>query len=226
MENILFHGSDKVVEWPSKKGGRLHNDFGQGFYCTPNLDLAREWACSEATSAFANHYSFEPGFELKVCDLSGPDYHVLNWLAVLLVNRVFQMEMDAPATIKDYIIKEFLPDLSCFDVIRGYRADDSYFQYAKFFLHGGMNIEQLNRALHLGNLGEQVFLQSEKAFDALVFLTAEDVDKSVYLPKRKARERRAREDFSRIKEGAKVFDGIFAIDLYRNKIKNDDARLR
>ena len=42
MENILFHGSDKVVERPSKKGGRLHNDFGQGFYCTPSLDLARE----------------------------------------------------------------------------------------------------------------------------------------------------------------------------------------
>lgn len=59
-----------------------------------------------------------------------------------------------------------------------------------------------------------------------MFLTAEDVDKAVYLPKRKARERRAREDFLRIKEGAKVFDGIFAIDLYRNKIKNDDARLR
>lgn len=89
-----------------------------------------------------------------------------------------------------------------------------------------MNIEQLNRALHLGNLGEQVFLQSEKAFDALVFLTVEDVDKSVYLPKRKARERQAREDFSRIKEGPKVFDGIFAMDIYRNKIKNDDARLR
>ena len=36
----------------------------------------------------ASDYSFEPSFALKVCDLSGPDYHVLNWLAVLLVNLV------------------------------------------------------------------------------------------------------------------------------------------
>lgn len=226
MESVLFHGSDKILEWPSKKGGRLHNDYGQGFYCTPRLELAREWACTERPSAFVNHYSFEPSFELRSCDLSGSEYHILNWLAVLLVNRVFQVEMDAPAAIKDYIIREFLPELSSFDIIRGYRADDSYFQYARFFLNGGMNIEQLSRALRLGNLGEQIFLQSEKAFEALVFLTAEDVDRSVYLPRRRARERQARKDFLKIKEGPKVFDGMFALDIYRNQIKNDDARLR
>ena len=226
MESVLFHGSDKIVQWPTKKGGRLHNDYGQGFYCTPNLELAREWACTELPSAFVNHYSFEPSFELKICDLSGPDYHILNWLALLLVNRVFQVEIDAPAAIKDYIIQEFLPDVSGFDIIRGYRADDSYFQYAKFFLYGGMNTDQLSRALRLGNLGEQIFLQSDKAFEALVFLTAEDVDRSVYLPKRRAREQKAREDFLKIKEGPKVFEGIFAIDIYRNQMKNDDARLR
>lgn len=71
--------------------------------------------------------------------------------------------------------------------------------------------------MRLGNLGEQIFLQSEKAFESLVFLTAEPVDKTVYLPQRGKRELRAREE---------VFEGIFALDLYRNKIKNDDARLR
>ena len=226
MENILFHGSDKIIEIPTKKGGRIHNDFGQGFYCTPKLDMAREWACTEYPTAFVNHYSFEPSFDLKVCDLSGPDYHVLNWLAVLLANRVFQVEMDAPAAIKDYIIQQFLPDLSAFDIIRGYRADDSYFQYAKYFLDGGMNIEQLRHAMHLGNLGEQIFLQSEKAFEALVFLSAEPVDKAIYQPRRQARENRAREDFRQMKHSSKVFDGIFALDVYRNQMKNDDVRLR
>lgn len=226
MENILFHGSDKIIEIPTKKGGRIHNDFGQGFYCTPKLDMAREWACTEYPTAFVNHYSFEPGFDLKVCDLSGPDYHVLNWLAVLLANRVFQVEMDAPAAIKDYIIQQFLPDLSAFDIIRGYRADDSYFQYAKYFLDGGMNIEQLRHAMHLGNLGEQIFLQSEKAFEALVFLSAEPVDKAIYQPRRQTRENRAREDFRQMKHSSKVFEGIFALDVYRNQMKNDDVRLR
>ena len=38
MESILFHGSDKVVEYPTLQGGRIHNDFGQGFYCTPDIE--------------------------------------------------------------------------------------------------------------------------------------------------------------------------------------------
>ena len=226
MESILFHGSDKIVENPTKSGGRIHNDFGQGFYCTPSLELAREWSCKEYPPSFANHYSFEPSFDLRVCDLSGPGYHVLNWLAVLMVNRVFDTRHDAPEVIKGYIIQEFLPDLSGFDIIRGFRADDSYFDYAKFFLDGGMNTDQLGEAMHLGNLGEQIFLQSERAFDALVFLTAEPVDREVYLARRQAREKKARENFLSIKHGPKVFDGIFAIDIYRNKMKNDDVRLR
>lgn len=226
METILFHGSDKVIDWPTKRGGKVHNDFGQGFYCTPDWELAREWACTEYPSAFANHYCFEPAFDLKVCDLSGPDYHVLNWLAILLVNRVFETRHPVPQALKAYIIQTFLPDLSGFDIIRGYRADDSYFDYARFFLDGGMNLDQLRDAMRLGNLGEQIFLQSERAFEALVFLSAEPVDRSVYLPRRQVRETRARDEFHKIKYGPKVFEGIFALDLYRQQIKNDDARLR
>ena len=41
----LFHGSDHIVEHPTRTGGKIHNDFGQGFYCTTDLELAREWAC-------------------------------------------------------------------------------------------------------------------------------------------------------------------------------------
>ena len=226
MENILFHGSDKVVERPSKKGGRLHNDFGQGFYCTPSLEMAKEWACTEAPSAFVNHYSFEPSYDLKVCDLSGPCYHVLNWLAILLNNRVFDTKQDLPSAIKEFILQEFLPQTSQFDIVRGYRADDSYFGFAQLFLNNTINLEQLSRALRLGNLGEQVFLQSEKAFEALVFMTAEPVDISVYYPRRQKRDVQAKEALYRMKLEAPAPDGIYAIDIYRNKWKNDDPRLR
>ena len=226
MESILFHGSNKIISNPTKAGGKVHNDFGQGFYCTPDIELAREWACTETPTAFANHYSFEPSYTLEVCNLSGPDYHVLNWLAVLMVNRVFETSHGIPATIKKYIIQEFLPDLSGYDVIRGYRADDSYFQYSNLFLSGTISLEELSRAMRLGNLGEQVFLKSEKAFEALVFTSAEIVDRDVYLAKRLARESKARDAFQKIKHGPEVFDSIFAIDVYRNKMKNDDPRLR
>lgn len=226
METILFHGSNKIIDQPSKAGGKIHNDYGQGFYCTPDLELAREWACSEQPSAFVNHYSFEPSFDLKVCDLTGPDYHILNWLAVLMNNRVFETTLEFPAAIKEYILQEYMPDLTGYDIIRGYRADDSYFNYANLFLIGGLNIQQLSQAMRLGNLGEQIFLKSDRAFEALVFLSAETVEKEIYLPRRRKRETQAREDYLKLKQGPRAFEGIFALDLYRNKIKNTDARLR
>ncbi len=224
MENVLFHGSDKIIDHPSLDGGRVHNDFGQGFYCTPSLELAREWACRDRETAFVNHYSFEPSVQLKVCKLSGAGYHTLNWLAVLMSNRVFETRHPAPREIKAYIINEFLPDLSSYDIIRGYRADDSYFDIAESFISGYISLEMLERALRLGNLGEQVFLQSQKAFDALVFTTSEYVDKSIYGPRRIARDREARESFRKIKSS--VTEGVFALDILRNKWRNDDVRLR
>ena len=224
MESVLFHGSDKIVEHPTPGGGRVHNDFGQGFYCTPSLELAREWACREQPSAFVNHYSFEPSYRLKVCNLAGPDYHVLNWLAILMANRVFDTKHPLPAAIKAYILDEFLPDLSGFDVIRGYRADDSYFDMAESFLSGSLSLEWLQKALRLGHLGEQIFLQSQRAFDALVFTTAECVDKDLYGPLRMARDRKAREAFRKMK-GVSA-DGVMALDIYREKWRNDDVRLR
>jgi len=49
MENIvIFHGSEKVV-LPVFGEGKAYNDYGLGFYCTENLELAKEWACSHGT---------------------------------------------------------------------------------------------------------------------------------------------------------------------------------
>ena len=209
---------------PAGRGGRLHNDFGQGFYCSPDYQLACEWACTAREAAYVNHYNFEPSRPLTVCNLAGPDYHVLNWLAILLKNRTFDTPHRLPADIKAYILSEFLPDLSGFDVIRGYRADDSCFSLASAFLNGSVTLGQLSEALKLGKLGEQVFLQSDAAFEALVFLTAEKVDREYYLPRRIRRDSQARAAFRQMKDSGA--EGILAVDIYRGKWRNDDARIR
>lgn len=223
LGNVLFHGSDHIIENPWPGGGKINNDYGQGFYCSENLELAREWACMEKPSAFVNHYAIEPSAQLKVLDLEKPPYHVLNWLAILLKNREFDPKHPLACEGKEYILQEFLPQTEGYDIIYGYRADDSYFGIASSFLSGGLSLQQLQYALKLGLLGEQVFLQSEKAFDALVFVSAEAVDKSIYLPRRNARDARARDTFRQM---VPATDGLFLIDILRNQIKNDDARLR
>lgn len=223
---VLFHGSDKVIEQPVLGGGNPNNDYGPGFYCTRSRVLAQEWACKEnSPGAFANHYALEPSFSLKVFNLTRQG-HILNWLAILLANRKFSISAPLALQAKDYLLENFLPDLSPYDMVVGYRADDSYFSFANLFLHNGLSLDNLNQAMHLGRLGEQTVIMSAKAFEALTFLTAETVDKSVYLPKRMARDHKAREEFQAVKAHTDYSKGVFMADILREKWKNDDPRLR
>jgi hypothetical protein len=59
-DNILklYHGSDKVIEEPTFGLGRVHNDFGLGFYCTENIELGKEWGVSNDSDGFVNKYTF------------------------------------------------------------------------------------------------------------------------------------------------------------------------
>ena len=46
MKKILYHGSEFLIEKPEFGKGARHNDYGRGFYCAENIELAREWAVS------------------------------------------------------------------------------------------------------------------------------------------------------------------------------------
>ena len=38
----IFHGSKKIIEKPQFGVGKIHNDYGRGFYCTESLEIAKE----------------------------------------------------------------------------------------------------------------------------------------------------------------------------------------
>ena len=40
---ILYHGSKDIIEKPIYGQGKKYNDYGLGFYCTDNIELAKEW---------------------------------------------------------------------------------------------------------------------------------------------------------------------------------------
>lgn len=221
---ILYHGSPSVIEHPFFGGGKPHNDYGPGFYCTEELGLAYEWARPDFRSGFANKYYLETD-GLNVLNLNEEPFHILNWLAVLLQNRKFFLGGALAAEARDYMIGEFLPDYDKYDVVRGWRADDSYFAFAKAFLNGSISLEQLSHAMKLGKLGEQVVVRSEKAFASLYYLAAAPAP-DIFAAKRKARDEAAREEFRKMAEGLSAKDGVYILDILRGKWKNDDARLR
>ena len=52
----LYHGSEKIIENPIYGKGKLNNDYGRGFYCTEDIELAKEWACAKGNNGYVNCY--------------------------------------------------------------------------------------------------------------------------------------------------------------------------
>ena len=223
---ILYHGSDKIINSPQYGIGNPYNDYGLGFYCTEDKELAKEWACPEARNGVANIYEFNMD-EFKILDLQSEKYHVLNWIAILLKNRVFVKKTPIAKAAEKYIIEEFLPDTEGYDIISGYRADDSYFSYAKDFLNNAISVEQLEHAMRLGELGNQIVLVSRRAIESIEFVDYEIADSKIYYAKRMQREQRARSQYLDDSENvfSNVNQGLYVLEIVRNEVKNDDKRL-
>ena len=223
---ILYHGSREIVEHPLYGKGSENNDYGQGFYCTESLELAKEWACPEIKDGFANQYELDLN-GLSVLYLNQGDYHILNWIAILLQNRIFPKRSPIARQAHEYILSEFLPDISGYDVICGYRADDSYFAYAKDFLNNTISVGQLAQAMKLGELGEQIVLKSETAFSRIRFIGYEIADGSIYNQRRMEREDRARSAYLQ-NHGSDFLlneNELYVRDIIQQRVKNDDLRL-
>ena len=223
-KRILYHGSPNILEHPIFGKGKKYNDYGRGFYCTEHLELAKEWACSEGVDGYANRYEIET-CGLGILDLTSDRYTILNWLAILLENRQGRLSTPIERRGREYLLQNFLPEYDQYDVIIGYRADDSYFSFARSFVSNGISLSQLSYAMKLGKLGEQFVLKSEKAFDVIHFLDYTIADNSVYYAKRKARDEQARDAFHKELENDDV-NGIYIRDIIQEEMKPDDVRLR
>ncbi len=222
----LLHGTDHIIKKPLPTMGNEHNDYGRGFYCTCEPEIAKEWACKQNTSGFVNRYVFDDS-KLRILDLLDNEHSILNWMALLLKYRTFHLSSEIAADARNYIIDNFSVEVSGHDVVRGYRADDSYFSFAEGFVSNSIPLRSLNKALRLGKLGVQTVLISQKAFDRIEFDSAEAVDKSIYYPKFISRDSGARETFRKeIKAGRSYRDDIFVMDIIREEMKNDDARIQ
>ena len=227
MSNItLLHGSDHIIEIPDFNFGSSKNDYGKGFYCTREHEMAREWACKTNASGFVNEYKMDMT-QMNVLNLLDPQYSILNWMALLLKNRTFSLTTELSIDARDYLLEHYLIDLSTYDVVIGYRADDSYFRYAESFVTNTLSLRSLNKALRLGKLGEQTVVISKRGFDALSFVGAYPVDRSIYYPKFLHRDTSAREAYkTEVKSGRAYRDDIFVLDILREELSNDDPRIQ
>jgi hypothetical protein len=166
----VYHGSRDKDIVPAFGKGKLNNDYGRGFYTTCDIELGKEWAYAYNKTDTGCLHTFENvNIEgLRVLNLA--KYNTMCWIAELISHRTLD-NIDDPqgrtsALIKE-IIKLFKLDTSEYDLIIGYRADDSYFYYVGQFLDNRLDIEGLEQVIRYGNLGIQVFFKSELAFQRL-----------------------------------------------------------
>lgn len=218
----IYHGSRQVVEAPAFGLGRRNNDFGLGFYCTRSNDLAKEWAVSSLSDGFSNRYTLDTEY-LNILNLNSQDYTVLNWMAVLVEYRLFSIKTPIARRARRYLIDNFGVNVNAYDLVMGYRADDSYFDFAEAFLNNAITVEQLSCAMRLGKLGEQVVVKSRFAFSRIRFEGFEVAQRDRFYALRKARDDKANQTYLDIQEEA--YDGLFVQDILRGGVSNDDPRI-
>ena len=218
----MYHGSPTtIINKPSIDYKNIHNDFSQGFYCTENKDLAKEWAVSSLRDGFCNKYALNTE-HLNILNLNTAEYSILNWIAVLVNHRLFTSNTPIERRAMKYLIDNFYINVNAYDVIIGYRADDSYFDYAQSFIQNTISLDQLSKAMYLGKLGEQIVIKSEFAFSNLKYEGNEVAKSEEYFTLRNNRNKEANQYYLKMLE--EDSDGLFIRD-FRGGITNDDPRI-
>lgn len=164
---LVYHGSDHIIHTPIYLGGKDDNDYGNGFYTTEYEDRAKSWAAlnGDPSHSIVNKYELDLD-GLNVLNLA--DFGVLAWIAEVVSNRGTSQE--ATEILGKRLVEMYKVDTSLYDIIKGYRADDSYTQVIEAFLLNQMNIAEVEKLFYKGSLGNQIFLKSEKAFSQIKWL--------------------------------------------------------
>lgn len=212
----MYHGSQEIVMRPEWGKGKIYNDYGQGFYCTEHLELAKEWAYSERQDGYVNEYRLNAE-GLCILNLSDSRWNILHWLALLAEYRKFRLSTPIMKRGAEWLRSSYLIELSDYDIVIGYRADDSYFSFARAFLNNEISLEQLSYAMKLDKLGEQIVLKSKETFERIKFVSFERVDNTEYYAKRKTRDEQARHAYQKELEKYDI-EGHYIRDFLRNEV--------
>lgn len=178
---IIYHGSKQIIEKPVVNGSDEHNDYGASFYLTTDLESAKVWACKHNTLGIVNEYEIrKTEYEkLKILNLTDKEkYSPLNWIAILVHFRKLSGKFRNEYQLYLDWLEKYYIDISEYDVVIGYRADDAYFAFPLSFIQNPLSYDDLERIYRLGNLGVQQAFMSERAIKLLKFIRTRECDDS------------------------------------------------
>ena len=172
----FYYGADRLVKKPIFNEGNPSNDYGLGFYLTENKELARLWASKDPHGGYLIEYDVDVN-GLKILHLATiEDKDVLTWLSLLISHRFSKEEREENLPAIKWLESKYPFDVGDYDVIIGYRADDSYFEYSRDFVKNELSLEILKEAMRLGKLGTQFVLISKKAFGHIRYIKSDFIE--------------------------------------------------
>ena len=162
---ILYHGTSEKQFTPTFGLGNDRHDYGRGFYLTADFELAKEWAVCKPTevNGWVHKYELETA-GLNILDFQ--EKNVLCWLAELMKNRDAD-DSRRYRVLSAKFIEKYGVDSSNYDIIKGWRANASYFYIAKEFVRDNVDVDILEELLSLGGLGIQYCIKTELAYSKL-----------------------------------------------------------
>ena len=209
----MYHGSERIIEKPLHGYGNKHNDYGLCFYCSIDKELGKEWACKDSNFGYLNTYSFQIPNNFKIMDLTDKNkFSVLNWIAVLLNYRIISNQFRIKYKTAFDFLSQYYIDVEKYDLIIGFRADDSYFAFPIAFIENKISLERLTEIYFLGDLGVQYAFKSKEAVDALHFIDATEIGQE-YSLKYKTRIDNAKVRYDELIEICSKEKGTFMRDL-------------
>ena len=213
MSMKVYHGSKQKIDHPKHHGSKIDNDYGAAFYLTRDLEAAHEFACKNNTVGVVNEFELNTK-GLKILDLTNEkEYSALNWVAILLHFRSLPPRFaENFATRLEFLEKHYYIDISKYDLVIGYRADDAYFRFPLDFVRGNLTIEQLEYSYKLGDLGIQYVITSEKGIKNISFIQSFDSEEK-YIQKYYqtiTKATKAFDDLNKDEEGTRIMDIVRA----------------
>lgn len=215
----IYHGSKEKIVNPLVKGSDPHDDYGPSFYLTFTLNDAKMWACKNDAIGFVNEYEIDSRsfHNLKILDLTDKTkFSVLNWIAILMHFRSLKSSF-----IKRYEqnlkwLEKYYIDVNEFDIVKGYRADDSYFQFPLQFISNNLSLEDLETIFKLGKLGIQYGFISERSIKLLHFVNCLECE-TTFLGQHYLRVKEATNDFNESISKPIDLNKTYILDLMRKE---------
>lgn len=160
--------------------------------------MAKEWAVCVPTTVSGWVHKYQ----LDLTDLSVLDFqneNILSWLAELMKHRKAD-DSKRYRILSEKFIQKYGIDTSSYDVIKGWRANASYFYIAKAFVRDEIDFDILEELMMLGELGIQYCIKSEKAYARLTEIKEEliSIDYHEFNQKYNERDAHAREKMKQL----------------------------